>query len=153
MWKYNEIRYMQCKTHHVICKTQQLRRNVKGMGFAHHIHINRCTGGHAYAQKLEGEARLWYQQLIFKKAGVFFLSSSRERDREREKQRVETDLMRQRDHSLPSDLANILGRSSCLFCWSAQPRFLTMAACFHVSEARTQTKMHQHRLLLCRLFA
>ena len=37
-----------------------------------HAHINRCTGGHTYAQKLGGEARLWYQQLILQKSRVFF---------------------------------------------------------------------------------
>lgn len=37
-------------------KKKLLRKNVKKeeKGFIHHIHINRCTGGHTFAQKLEG---------------------------------------------------------------------------------------------------
>lgn len=44
----------------------------------------------------------------------------------------EEDLMRQRDHSLLSDLASITGTS----CLSTLPRFLTEAACFQVSSRK-----------------
>ena len=61
----------------------------------------------------------------------------------REAEWVETDLMRQRDHSLPSDLANIPGASSRLFCWSARPffsRYGCLLSCFISQDSHKKKK-------------
>lgn len=51
------------------------------------------------------------------------------RGKRRREERMRGDLMRQRDHSLLSELASITGTS----CLSTQPGFfLAEAACFHV---------------------
>lgn len=63
---------------------QLLRINVKK---AHYVPVNRCEGGHSFA-KMES---------AFKKKCFLSSNSSRER------KRAQSDLMRQCDHSLPSD--------------------------------------------------
>ena len=142
MWKYDDVRWKKKKIMwHASLATEK-----------NHAHINRCTGGHTYAQKLGGEARLWYQQLILQKSHVFFYffffffffpEQQWQWRGTREAEWVETDLMRQRDHSLPSDLANIPGASSRLFCWSARPffsRYGCLLSCFRSQDSQTKKK-------------
>lgn len=87
-----------------------------------------------------------------KSYNIYFSSQAaavkRETEREmEEKGRGETDLMRQCDHSLLSDLTNIQANLPS-FPLIRAPRLLTKASCFYVSQ--TRWKIHQRRLLLCR---
>lgn len=86
----------------------------------------------------------------FKTQAVFpFLNSSRATAEE-------GDLMRQCDHSLPSDLANITGKSCCFFfSSSAEPHSLFFslwlpAFMFHKKNQDSQSNTWQQKLLLCR---
>lgn len=64
----------------------------------------------------------------------FAKTSLPEQQEQREKKRVQADLMRQRDHSLPSDHCRHIFPPFLLI---RAALFLTMAACSHVSKATT----------------